>query len=140
MTEDEIAQYIMNTFPGVETATNFGYTFFFCGSDHKLPFATLATSDNDYDRVSNLDRPGVFRLNIGLAKNTFDSLFTDESNYDYTSLDRIMPHPDYAGQHYVCVLSPSEQTCERVKTLLAEAFELARARSVRRTERSQRNA
>ncbi len=75
MTEAEIAQYIFDTFPGVETAENLGYTFFFYGADHNLPFATLATADNDYDRVSNLNRPGVFRLNIGVGKQTFQSLF-----------------------------------------------------------------
>ena len=37
-------------FEGVETATAQGYTFFFYGPDRKLPFATLATQDNEYDR------------------------------------------------------------------------------------------
>ena len=110
MTEDDIAQYIAGTFAGVETATNFGYFFFFYGSDHKLPFATLASSDSVYDNVSNLDRPGVFRLNIGVTKQTFRSLFgtnaVGESSYDLTALDCIMPHPHYAGQHFICVLNP----------------------------------
>jgi hypothetical protein len=82
-------------------AENFGCTFFFYGSDHKLPFATLASSDNDYDRVSNLSRPGVFRLNIGVSKQRFQSLFglktLDPRRYDFTRLDTIMPHPDYAA-------------------------------------------
>jgi hypothetical protein len=29
-------------------------------------FATLVSADNKYDRISNLDRPGVFRLNLGV--------------------------------------------------------------------------
>jgi hypothetical protein len=138
MIAPDIAQYIAETFAGVETATNFGYTFFFYGGDHKLPFATLATSDNEYDSVSNLDRPDVFRLNLGITKESFRSLFgtdaVDGSAYDYTALDRLMPHPHYAGQHFICVLNPGRQTLERVKELLAEAFDLARARSARRTE------
>jgi Family of unknown function (DUF6194) len=138
-TETEIAEYIVNTFPGVETAENFGYTFFFYGSDRMLPFATLASSDNEGDRVSNLDRPGVFRLNIGVSKQTFQSLFgaqrVDLGNYDYTALDRIMPHPDYAPQSYICVLNPSAATFERVRTFLAEAYELARVRAARRTKK-----
>jgi len=123
MTEAEITQYILDTFPGVETAENLGYLFFFYGADHNLPFATLATADNDYDRVSNLNRPGVFRLNIGIGKQTFQSLFgadcADVSRYDYTALDRIMPHPDYAAQKFICVLNPTESTFDRVRTLLA---------------------
>ena len=138
MTEAEITQYILDTFPGVETAENLGYLFFFYGADHNLPFATLATADNDYDRVSNLNRPGVFRLNIGIGKQTFQSLFgadcVDVSRYDYTALDRIMPHPDYAAQKFICVLNPTEATFERVRTLLAEAYELARVRFARHTK------
>ncbi len=50
MDETTITQYILDTLADVETAENFGYTFFFYGSDRKLPFATLASSDNEYDR------------------------------------------------------------------------------------------
>src|SRR5215211_827125 len=100
MNESSVADYITQTFPGVETTTNFGYTFFFYKSDHKLPFATLISSDQDYDRISNLDRPGVFRLNIGISKKTFQSLFgtgkVDVNDYDFSALDVIMPHPEYA--------------------------------------------
>jgi Family of unknown function (DUF6194) len=98
MDEAAITQYIIDTFANVETDTAFGYTFFFYGADHKLPFATLIGADNDYDRVSNLDRPGVFRLNIGVSKPTFQSLIgasrVDVSGYDFTALDTIMPHPE----------------------------------------------
>ena len=34
MNESSVADHITRTFPGVEAATNFGYTFFFYGSDH----------------------------------------------------------------------------------------------------------
>lgn len=141
MHESSVTDYITNTFPGVETTTNFGYTFFFYGSDHMLPFATLASSDNEYDRISNLDRPGVFRLNIGVSRQTFQSLFgtakVDVSSYDFTTLDAIMPHPDYAPQNFICVLSPSEATFERVRALLAEAYDIAVRRYKRRTKKNE---
>lgn len=140
MDETSITQYILDTFAGVEMATNFGYTFFFYGSDRKLPFATIATADYEYDRVSNLDRPGVFRLNIGVSRQTFQSLFgaskVDVSAYDFTALDKVMPHPEYAAQHFVCVLNPSEATLKKVQALLAEAYDLAvRRHSKRHTQR-----
>ena len=129
MNESSVVDYITKTFPEVEATSSLGYTFFFYRSERKLPFATLIASDYDYDRISNLDRPGVFRLNIGISKQTFQSLFgttkVDVSNYDFTALDVIMPHPDYAKQHFVCVLSPSETTFERVGALLAEAYDIA---------------
>lgn len=136
MDETSMTQHILDTFAGVETANNFGYTFFFYGADRMLPFATLIAADNEYDRVSNLDRPGVFRLNIGVSRQTFQSLFgtgkVDVSAYDFTALDTIMPHPDYAAQSFLCVLSPSEATFEKVRSLLAEAYELAVRRATRR--------
>ncbi len=129
MDESSITSYILKTFPDVETELNFGYTFFFYRSDHKLPFATIASSDNEYEQVSKLDRPGVYRLNIGVSRETFQSLFgtdkVDVSAYDFTALDVIMPHPDYAKQHFICVLSPSEETFERICPMLAEAYEIA---------------
>jgi hypothetical protein len=129
MDEAFVVDYIVNTFPGVETTTAFGYTFFFYKSERVLPFATLISSDQDYDHISNLDRPGVFRLNIGISKQTFQSLFgsakVDVGSYDYTALDVIMPHPEYAQQHFICVLSPGKATSERVRQLLAEAYEIA---------------
>jgi hypothetical protein len=71
----------------------------------------------------------VFRLNIGISKQTFQTLFgttkVDVSNYDFTAFDVIMPHPDYAQHHFICVLSPSDSTFERVRSLLAEAYDIA---------------
>ena len=139
MDETSITQYITDTFADVETADNFGYTFFFYGADHMLPFATLAVADYDYDRFSNLDRPGVFRLNVGVSKQTFTELFgagkVDVSGYDFTVLDTIMPHPEYAPQSFICVLNPSAETFEKLRPLLAEAYDLAVRRQVRREAR-----
>jgi len=133
-----VANYILQTFSNVETENNFGYTFYFYGSDHRLPFATMISADNEYDRISNLDRPGVYRLNIGVSKQTFQSLFgtapVDVSRYDFTVLDTIMPHPEYAPQHFICILSPSESTFERVRGFLAEAYDIAVQRQRRRTK------
>ncbi len=131
-----IAEYITSTFEDVQTSSAYGYEFFFYSTERKLPFATLATSDNDYDRVSQLDRPGVFRLNIGVSRPTFQSLFgaerADPSAYDFSALDTIMPHPDYAAQSWICVLSPSDASLQRVQQLLAEAYDIAVRRHSRR--------
>ncbi len=136
MNESETVEYITTIFPDVETSTDFGYIFFFYRSERQLPFATLIAADNEYDRISNLDRPGVFRLNIGISRETFQTLFgtakVDVSHYDYTALDVIMPHPEYAPQNFICVLSPGEMTSERVQELLAEAYDIAVRRFTRR--------
>jgi hypothetical protein len=134
--EASIASYITGTFANVETGENLGYTFFYYGADHMLPFATLAHTGNEYERISNLDRPGVFRLNLGVSRETFQSLFgtnkVDVSGYDFTALDIILPHPDYAAQSFICVLNPSDATFEKLKPMLAEAYALAHKRNTRR--------
>lgn len=131
-----MSRYITETFADVETSENFGYRFFFYRDDHMLPFATIASADNEYDRVSQLDRPGVFRLNLGVSKATFQRLFGSEKPrleaYDFTALDTLMPHPEYAAQAFLCVLSPSPETFEQLRPLLAEAYELAASRYQRR--------
>src|ERR1041385_6310145 len=103
-------------------------------------FATIASTGNAYEKISNLDRPGVYRLNIGVSRDTFRSLFgtkkINTSEYDFTALDTIMPHPDYSSQHFICVLSPSEATFnERIRPMLAEAYDLAVKRYNKRKTR-----
>lgn len=130
MNETSITDHITGAFEGVDIATVAGVTFFFYDPEQKFPFATLVTVDNDFDRFSDLDRPGVFRLNVGVGKETYRRILgdaTEETGHDFTALDRLMPHPIYGKMHWLCVLNPSEATFETVKPLLAEAYE----RSVR---------
>jgi len=127
--ESFITTYITSTFENVKTTFNLGYTFFIYRDDDMLPFATIASTGNKYEQLSRLDRPDVFRLNIGVSRETFQALIgTDKPNisaYDFTALDKFLPHPDYSAQFFICVLSPSEATFERIKPLLAEAYDIA---------------
>ena len=114
----------------VQQTENFGYLFYFVGDDHMLPFVTIANSDNDYDNVSHLDREGVFRVNIGVSRETFDKLIGeyDSEAVDYSALNVFLPHPDYAKQNWVCILSPSGDHVERLKALIVEAHSIAAVR------------
>lgn len=143
MDETAITEFITSTFPNVQTSTAFGYLFFFVGEDRMMPFATMAASDTEHDNVSNLDRPDVFRLNIGVSRETYRSMFGSQprtqdaagvadAGYDFAALDQVMPHPTYAAQSWVCVLNPGEETLPTVLSLLAEAHEVASKRNRRR--------
>jgi hypothetical protein len=141
MTETEVVRYITESFDGVDIQESGGNLFFFVGEDRMMPFATLVTND-DYEQVSNLSRPGVFRLNVGVGKETYRSLFGEPSTggvaqtgHDYTALDRLMPHPVYAPQRWMCVLNPSEATMKAMQPLLAEANAMAVAREGKRQQR-----
>jgi hypothetical protein len=59
-----------------------------------------------------------------VSKATFESVVGAMTNPDYTALDRLMPHPVYALQHWVSILNPTEATFDAVvKALLDEAHE-----------------
>jgi hypothetical protein len=154
MNEDQVSRYITETFEGVDVVTDSGSSFFFYNPDsnvppdHMFPFVTLVTNDLN-DQFSNLNRPSVFRLNIGISKQTFLPLFGDPARlarmesatesgdnpggYDFTALDQVMPHPVYGRMLWVCVLNPSEETFEtKVRPLLAEAYEMAVSKYRRR--------
>ena len=158
MNETEISQYITETFEGVDVVVASGDSFFFYNPDsnvppdHRFPFVTLVTSDIN-DQFSNLNRPSVFRLNIGIDKQTFRSLFGDparpsskdsaaesgahSSDYDFTALDQLMPHPVYGRMYWMCVLNPSDETFEtKVGPRLTEAYTLAVSKYKRQAARS----
>jgi hypothetical protein len=124
--QDGIVQYVKQTFANVEVAQpadgpGAGDTFFMLPGK-KMPFATIVTKDyGEFDNLSKLDRPDVFRLNIGVSRQTFHTLFDSETAADFSALDRLMPHPVYASQWWLCVLNPSQETFEHLKPLLAEA-------------------
>ncbi len=152
MDQDAIINYVTDTFAGVEVTRptdgpGAGDTFFIYDPQHNLdpkrqfPFATIVTKDyGDFDNASQVNRPDVFRLNIGVSRDTFRTLFghapgeesAGSATYDYAALDQLMPHPVYAPQSFVCVLNPSLQTFEVVKPLLAEACSMAAARYERK--------
>jgi hypothetical protein len=81
--QDGIIQYVADTFAGVDImrpseGPGAGDTFLIFDPDRNLeprqqmPFATIVTKDyGDFDNRSQLDRPGVYRLNIGVSREPF---------------------------------------------------------------------
>lgn len=150
---DAIMSYITSTFSSIDIVDQEGNYFFFYHpdperpADHTLPFMTLVTNDA-YDPASNLDRPDVFRLNIGIHHDSYQALFGPnpsfpkdagvvDTGHDFTVLDQLMPHPVYAAMSWVCVLNPSDRTFETLKPLMAEAYELVVRRYTARATRHQ---
>lgn len=134
MNQAEVEQFVASL-DNVQREENYGYTFFFVGDDHRMGFVTIANSDNEYDSVSNLNRKGVFRINIGVSRKTFESLFagSNAENIDYSVLNVFLPHPDYAKQNFICILNPSGENAEVTKKLIIEAHALVASRYQRKT-------
>ncbi|MDX2004140.1 MAG: DUF6194 family protein [Meiothermus sp.] len=141
MDEAEIIRYITETFDDVRVVGAHNAHFFFLDPEQKFPFVTLVTDDT-HDQASDLSRPGVFRLNIGVGPEAYRSRFGPQpafprdggvvnTGHDFTALDQLMPHPVYAAMSWVCVLN-RDKTLEEVKALLAEAYALDAKKHVKR--------
>jgi hypothetical protein len=134
MNEAAIIEYINTTFSDVTATLHEENYFFFYDPEKKFTFATLMTNDIN-DQASNLNRPGIFRLNIGVNRETYQALFgvqpawgknggVVDTGHDFTVLDQFMPHPIYAPMSWICILNPSAATVETVKKYLAEAYDM----------------
>lgn len=115
-----------------------GDTFFYAcdasGQPAKMPFATIVIKDYvGFDTASQLDRGGLFRLNIEVGKHKFEELFgfapkaLDAHRYafDFTALDRLFPHPLYGAHGWASIINPADASRDAVLALLD--FSLARA-------------
>ena len=137
---------MVQSLPGVDVLTAsaengapevaWGDSFFYYDPDRSLapdrrfPFATLVVQDYaGFDTASDVNRPGVFRVNISVGRESYAKLFghppaehaDHHDSYDYTVLDQVIPHPVYAKQGWVSILSPAATSADQLRSLLAEA-------------------
>ena len=140
MNKNDIENYILKNFDDIHPLERWGEKSFFLNPGrqftHGTYFATLKETDSKNDAVSFLNREGIFRLNMGVTKDCYLSLFSYlpkqpkkgnciEGNYDFQEVDVLLPHPVYAWGAWICVLNPSLQTFEKCKTLLDNAYSKA---------------
>lgn len=132
-----IKNRIKTEFENVREVEANGDFFFMYKNEEKFPFATIVTSDNDFDSVSNLNRNGFYRLNIGIDKATFLHLFGAipakpgiggyvGSGIDFTMEDTVFPHPFYGTMYWVSIVNPSESSYPQLKAFLDYAYAKAR--------------
>ncbi|AEB45473.1 MULTISPECIES: DUF6194 family protein [Micromonospora] len=122
-----------------------GDRFFHVGADRRQPFATIVEHDvPGFDEASQLDRPGVFRLNLDLGRAEFERRFgfppkdfeEHRHEFDFARLDTVVPHPGYALHGFASIVMPGPHLLPEVDQLLA----VAHARAVDRHERAVRRA
>ncbi|MFL5674935.1 MAG: DUF6194 family protein [Chloroflexota bacterium] len=128
-----IREAILTRWPETDVAEAMGAVFFSLDPERHFPnFATIVTTDeHDEGAPSDLARPGVFRVNIGVGRATFERVAASSAAHDPAAFDRLFPHPVYAKQLWVSILNPSDETFRDVVVpLLTEAHDrLAAARS-----------
>lgn len=53
-------------------------------------------------------------------------------DFDFTSINALLPHPVYGWMSWACVLNPSEERFEELKPLIWEAYECAKEKYAKR--------
>ena len=147
MTPDKILNYCLENLEGTVLVESWGEKGIFYNPDHVLKrgvyILTVKEKDGDNDKGSGLSRENVYRVNLGIRKSTFAELFgaipkrppaggVVDMDYDFTILDKILPHPVYAWMAWICALSPSEKTFEELKPYIQESYEYAREKFKKR--------
>jgi hypothetical protein len=151
VTEEEVAGQLTGLAGVIPTTASqangdpevaWGDSFFFYDPDdsvpagRRFPFATIVIKDYPgWDTESDLNRSGVYRLNLGVGRERFQQLFgfppaefdAHRCEFGFTALDRVIPHPVYGKQAWVSILVPGEHTGDQVPALAAEAYERAKA-------------
>jgi hypothetical protein len=131
---EAITRTIRELYPETDVVEAMGATFFSLDPEKHWPnFATIVTTDeHDEGAPSNLARPGVFRINLGVGRATFERLVGSLREPDNAAFERVLPHPVYAKQLWISILNPSDATFrDVVLPLLAEAHDRLAAQRAR---------
>ncbi len=136
MNPKKIIETITSNLDGVKPKSSWGETSLFYNPKNELPngvyFCTIKENDGENDKSSKLSRENIFRLSIGIPKETYHSLFGEKptrpdkggivnTGHDFTQENVLMPHPIYAWMSWVSILSPSEKNFKEIYSLIEKA-------------------
>lgn len=144
---DEILRYCLENLEGSILLESWGEKGIFYNPGNVLKrgvyILTVKEKDGDNDKGSNLNRENIYRVNLGIRRDTFIKLFDTlpkrpgagemvDMDYDFSVLDQLLPHPVYAWMGWICVLSPSSDTFQTMKPYIQEAYEYAKEKFAKR--------
>lgn len=147
MQPNDILKYCFENLPDTVLVSSWGESGIFYNPNNTLKrgiyVLTVKEKDGDNDKSSDLNREGIYRVNIGVRKSTFTGMFgyvparpskggTVDMPYGFTQTDKLLPHPVYAWMSWLCVLNPSAATFEQIKPLIKEAYEYAKEKYSKR--------
>ncbi len=138
--ETTLETYLLETYKHINPVNSWGERSYFVNPEMKLKrgsyFATVKSKDGENDKASYLNRPGVFRLSIGLTPEKYEEIFGRRSlrppkggiiagNYDFQALNTFMPHPVYGWMGWIAINNPDRDNFEKCQEYLAIAYEKA---------------
>lgn len=119
-----------------------GDVFFYYSPDGTIPtttqpFATIVTKNYPGDELSELSRPGTFRVNVVAGKQEFEQLLgvapRDAARAAQADTDDVIAaHPQYGTAGWLSVVNPSSRTEAQLQELLESAYGVAKSRYERR--------
>lgn len=139
---NELIERIKLNYPALSENTNWGERGLFYnphGQFSKGAYVlTFKEKDGANDSASQLNTGRKYRLNLKISKQTFIKWFKSipkrpsagkiiEGEYDFTELDKLMPHPVYGWMTWVCVINPTVKTIELMESegFFEEAYQAA---------------
>lgn len=138
MKPDAIVGALTSKYADIKVVEAWGETSLFYNPNLRLPrgvyFATIKQKDGENDQASNLDRDGIFRLNVGTSKNLFFEYFGQppsrpnkggvvHGDWDFTAINQLMPHPIYGWMSWVAVNNPTLDMFDRLAPVLDAAYQ-----------------
>ena len=124
---EAITRILRERYPETDVVRALGAIFFSVDPEKHWPnYATIVTTDeHDEGAPSNLTaREGVFRLNIGVGRATFERIAGQTADPDHGAFGRLLPHNVYGKQQWISILNPTDATFrDVVLPLLAEAHD-----------------
>jgi hypothetical protein len=134
-----IQTYLLKNFQDIYLIDTWGEKSFFYNPGKKKKrgfyFITIKKKDGPNDQASNLDRDGIYRLNLGITEKSFINLFSMipsrpakgksiNGSCDFTQLNILTPHPVYGWMKWVSILNPDPVSFELIKALLEEKYKI----------------
>jgi hypothetical protein len=119
---EQMIELLRDTFPDAVMARIEHAAFFSLDKTNWPNFATIVWGDDfDEGAPSNLAREGMYRVNVGVDRPTFQRMVGSQVDPDYAAMDRFMPHPAYAKQRWISIINPSHTTVSETLLPLIEA-------------------
>jgi hypothetical protein len=145
---EEILSALLGLDPHLRRERYWGEDAIFFNPRRKAPLGIILAAIKDHDgpndRSAMLARPGVYRFAFGMAPATFERCFGHQParpakgsvielpGYDPTRIGELMPHPVYGWMSWVQILAPTAAQFGRLRPMLDESLDLARAKWRRR--------
>lgn len=136
----EVCTSIENRYRGIVKKEVQGEITYFYNPDSVLKngvyFCTIKEADTNHDKSSDLSRSGIYRISTGITREMYLEMFgtkprrpkqgeTIEGDYDFTTVNEILPHPIHGWMSWVQVLSPSNELFERFMNYIDISYEKA---------------